>query len=269
MTSKLIHKRSDPLVRHLKKIREGEISDLLFCEGLILLEEATRSSIKILAIYCLKQNESEIKKIRGPSNSNISLTILSKEVMDFVSDLKTPPGIITITSKPIILPLSAALKKSQPPFIAVLHKIQLPQNVGALVRTAEASNVTEVWTTSQSADPFGPKALRGSSGSIFRIPIRTNLNLAGALYELKSHNLRIFAATQTGQIRYDEVPWDEPVALVLGSEALGFSKEELSLFQNTIRIPMSGQVESLNVGVAGAICFFEAKKFRESKERAS
>jgi TrmH family RNA methyltransferase len=145
----------------------------------------------------------------------------------------------------------------------VIHNVQLPQNVGALIRTAEGAGVSDIYMTGSSADAWGPKALRGSSGSAFRVPIRKVAALAEALSELKTQGVRSVAATQNGKTAYDKVDWKQPSAVVMGSEGSGFSVEELALFDETLRIPMKGRVESLNVGSAAAVCLFEAARQRQ------
>ena len=258
---KIIQKRSDPVVRHLRQIRDRDIPHLLFCEGFKLVQELLESPLLVEGVYCHKKLEGNILNMLIMSKrKNIPITYLNDQTIDFVSDLTTSPGIIAVARKPD--PPSEEIPSEKKPLILVIHQIQLPQNVGALIRTAEATGVTEIWTTTKTADPFGPKALRGASGSSFRLPIRTGLPLHEAIALLSKNKIRVVAATQEGHTRYDKVPWDKPTALVMGSEGSGFTIEEMKYLKDTLSIPMKGRVESLNVATAAAICLFEASKHR-------
>jgi tRNA G18 (ribose-2'-O)-methylase SpoU len=146
----------------------------------------------------------------------------------------------------------------------ILIGAQLPQNVGAMLRTAEGAGVVEVWICEATTDPFGPKAVRGSSGSCFRVPVRVGMRLDQALERLQSAGITPVAATQNGTIDYDRFDWRKPAALVLGAEGTGFSTEQEALFTTKLRIPMAGKIESLNVATAAAVCLFEAARQRRA-----
>ncbi len=265
MAEKIISKRTDPDVRRLKEIRDGENRTFLFAEGKNLLEELLKSHIPIETIYFLKNNREEVGRLlhtRKPDKMP-RVILMESHVMEFVSDVKTPPGIISVAKRP--LQTESSPTEGPPPFILVLDGLQLPQNVGALIRTAEAGGITEVWITSHSADPFSPKSLRASAGSAFRQKIKTNLSFFEAVKILKDRGIQTFGAAAGGDRDYDEVDWTKGSAIVVGQEGRGFSEEEMKAIKNTVKIPMLGSVESLNVGIAAAICIFEGSKQRRKK----
>ncbi len=258
-----VQSRSHSLVKNLRSIRDGEEKYFIFCEGFKVIEELLRSSLNPSEIYCVKEKEESVEKLlKFYQKTSVPLHLLSSDVMEFVSDVDSPPGVIAIARKP--------REREQPeeplrknPFFLIVHRVQLPQNVGSLLRTSEAAGVSEVWLTKGTADPYSPKGIRGSSGSIFRLKIKTEVDLAQGMAELQKKQFSVYTATQNGSKFYDEVDWKGAAALVLGSEGGGFSEDELRLFQNTIRIPMAGKVESLNVGTAAAVCLFEAARQRK------
>jgi TrmH family RNA methyltransferase len=214
-----------------------------------------------MEIYSSNECLEEAKKLAASRKDlPIALRVLPETVMSYCSDLSTPPGIIAL-AKPArpILPLSSV------PLVLVLHGVQLPQNVGAMLRTAEGAGVTEVLVTRSTADPYGPKALRGSAGSAFRVPIGEPSQFSDVLSNLRKRYEKIncLAATQNGKVSYDKVHWDGPSALIVGSEGAGFKEVELEQIDQTISIPMKGNVESLNVGIAAAVCLFEAARQRQ------
>jgi len=260
-----IQKRTDALVKHLRLIRDGKEKKLIFAEGSNLLEELLKSKLKIRSVFCLRETEAKVRKVLNkyqPADFP-PIHLLAPSVMEFVSDLTTPPGIVTTAERP--LALKNDLPSSGNPLILILNGLQLPQNVGALVRTAEAAGVTEIWLTANCADLFNPKALRASAGSAFRVPYRTFANLSSATQILSSAGINVFGASQSGLLTYDEVDWTVGTALAVSREGSGFSALEMKELKNTVKIPMRGMVESLNVGIAAGICLFEASMQRRRK----
>jgi TrmH family RNA methyltransferase len=264
MPAAQIEKRTDPAVRFIRKVRDGEDRDRVFCEGLHLAEELLASHWPIQDVFCLPEIRERVREVLTHHGSaGTTVRTVAPHVMSFVSDLDTPPGVIAIARKRP--PKSPAGKSAA--LVLVLAGVQNPQNVGAVLRTAEAAGVSEVWTTRATADPFGPKALRASSGSAFRLPVIPAPSLAEVAAQVKARDVRLVGATQNGAKDHDLYDWTGPAALVMGSEGTGFSKDELALFDDTVKIPMRGAVESLNVGSAAAICLFEAARQRRRKDR--
>ncbi len=259
MGRKIINKRSDPQVLLLRKVRDGKDRSMVFCEGEKLVAELFASDWRPRALFCTQSKTSLADRLIRNSEP-IPLTVLSDDVMSFCSDLTTPQGLIALAKPPEKLfhtvPAQGAVLG------LVIHGVQLPQNVGALLRTAEGAGVTEVFASASSADPWGPKALRGSSGSAFRVPVHRLSSLAAITEQLRSRGIKSIAATQHGKVSYDKVDWTRSVALVMGSEGAGFSENEIKMLDQTITIPMKGKVESLNVATAAAVCLFEASRQR-------
>jgi len=264
---KQITTRTDPTVQRIRKIRAGKLKEYMMCEGPRLIKELVESKIRIEALFCTKERLETLEKIFKKTGPGAAMTLLAPDVMEYVSDLDTSPGAIAIVKRPhqdreLSVSHQGVPPQGGPPLILIVHQVQLPQNVGALLRTAEASGVTEVWTTEKTCDPYSPKALRGSAGSAFRIKIRTGLNMPNLLKTLISNGVQIVGATQNGRIPYHVYDWKRAVALVIGSEGSGFKKEELEYFNETICVPMRGKTDSLNVGIASAVCLFEAARQR-------
>ena len=259
MTAKRIDKRSDPAVRLLRHVRDGADRSRVFVEGGKSIREMIASGWVPAAIYCRPDTLSEATGLRVPHPS-IPLVTLSADVMRFVSDLSTPPGLIAIAKRrrsPEPNPGAARLD-------LVLQGVQLPQNVGSLIRLAEAAGVAQVWVTQGTADPWGPKAVRGSAGSVFRVPVRAGLSLAETAKQLAAAGVALVGASARGSVDYDAFDWRAPAALAVGAEGSGFAPEDERNFSALIRIPMRGRAESLNVAAAAAVCLFEADRQRRA-----
>jgi tRNA G18 (ribose-2'-O)-methylase SpoU len=157
-----------------------------------------------------------------------------------------------------------AFRKTQPasPLLVVLHGINNPVNVGAIVRTAEAAGCTGVITTAGTSDPYSPKALRGAMGSAFRLAIWNRADFKAVLEWCRKRGVQTIGADAGGTRVYTEIDWRRPSALVVGSESRGLSTAEVKAADVSVRIPMQGSIESLNVGVAAGILLYEAARQR-------
>jgi len=195
----IISARSNPVVHKIRQVRDGKLKKLLLCEGKTLVDDLLDSSFVVKELFCLKEEGAKVKK--RVQSRKYPVTLLTKDVMQFSSDLKTSPGLMAIAERPQ-LKLAYDLPQERTSLIVLLHGLQLPQNVGAVLRVAEASGVSEVWTTRHSADIFSSKSLRGSAGSAFRVPIRAGWELSEALQVLSRNKVSLVAATQNGHQPY-------------------------------------------------------------------
>jgi TrmH family RNA methyltransferase len=156
------------------------------------------------------------------------------------------------------------------PLVVVLAGVQDPGNVGTIVRSAEAFGATGVVTARGTADPWSPKALRASAGSALRLPVLRGIAVPVLLAQFKMARVKIFAAgavSQSAASNRNELGADlrEPAAIFIGSEGTGLPDEVLQAADETISIPMSETVESLNAGVAASVVLFEAARQRKAK----
>ncbi|HEX6569753.1 MAG TPA: RNA methyltransferase, partial [Acidimicrobiales bacterium] len=143
-----------------------------------------------------------------------------------------------------------------------------PGNAGTLLRSAEAAGGGAVLFCNGSVDPYGPKCVRSSAGSVFRLAVARDGPAAAALAALAAAGVRSVATLARGAPPYDAVDLTGPVALVLGSEAHGLPAAVAVAADTAVTIPMAGRAESLNVGMAGTILCFEALRQRRARRPA-
>ena len=232
---------------------------LIFIEGLRLAEEAIKSGLNIKeTFYTAKFSISE----RGAEllNQTHNPTEISENVFASLADTKQPQGIVLIAEKPASG--KARMEENTAGLFLMLHEINNPANLGAILRTAEAAGVAGIILTKNSADAFSPKALRGSMGASLRLPAWDSAEFQEAINWAKTKSIKTIASDISGKKSYTDLDWSKPCLLILGSEAHGLSAEELALIDETVLIPMENNVESLNIGVAAGIILFEAKKQR-------
>ena len=147
----------------------------------------------------------------------------------------------------------------------VLVDVADPGNVGTLIRTAEAAGAGVVVCCGSSADPFGPKAVRASAGSILRLPVVVDQDAGATLDALAEAGTTRLGLAAGARDVYDQVDLSVPVAVVLGSEAHGLPSDLSSRLDRMVSVPMAGSVESLNVATAGAIVCFESARQRRAR----
>lgn len=260
-----ITSRDNSLLRQVRAVRDGKIDELIFVEGLRLCEEAYRSNLAIEAVVVSEEllpKERAASAINELSQVSKRFASVSEKLLESVSYTKTPQGIIVLAQRPEASEARLVANLGAKPLLVVLHQINNPVNVGAILRTSEAAGAAGVITTRYTSDPFSPKALRGAMGSAFRLPIWSGPGYAETIEWCRRHGIVTVCADVEATRAYTEVDWSGPAALLLGPESTGFTPEELEPADSKVSIPMKGSAESLNVAVAAGILLFEAARQR-------
>jgi len=262
-----IESRDNSLLRHARAVRDGKVPELIFVEGLRLCEETLRSDLTIEAVIYseeIAQKEGAAGTIQKLGKFAERLAVVSEKLLASISYTRTPQGIVVLARRPQID--ETAFKAAQPdsPLLIVMHVINNPVNVGAILRTAEAAGVTGAIGTAKTADPFSPKALRGAMGSAFRLPIWTGASYPDVLAWCAQRQIQTVCADADAAKVFTDVNWRQPSALIVGPESSGLSSEDISAADEAVRIPMHANVESLNVAVAAGILLYEAVRQRRS-----
>ncbi|HEU0252318.1 MAG TPA: RNA methyltransferase [Pyrinomonadaceae bacterium] len=264
-----ITSRDNSLLREVRAVREGKIEDLIFIEGLRLCEEARLSHLELEAVIVseeLLEKERAAAVIDQIASVSKRVASVSEKLLESVSYTKTPQGIIVLAQRPASSEQRLAASLDANSLLVVLHQINNPVNVGAILRTAEAAGASGVITTQTTSDPFSPKSLRGAMGSAFRLPIWTGPNYSQVMAWCRQREIVTVCADVEATVSYTDLDWTGPHALLLGPESTGFTTEELNEADQRVSIPMKGAAESLNVSVAAGILLFEAARQRSSRQ---
>ena len=262
-----ITSRDNSLLRHARSVRDGKVDELIYVEGLRLADEALRSGLVIDSVIYSEQlarKESAAKFIEALSAVAHRKASVSEKLLESISYTKTPQGIVVLADRPdsSVQRLAEAVDGNS--LLVILHQINNPVNVGAILRTAEAAGVAGVITTKHTTDPFSPKSLRGAMGSAFRLPIWRDVEYVDAIEWCHNRNIPTISSDASGETPYTAIDWTGSAALILGPESTGLRESELDAAQKIVAIPMRGTVESLNVSVAAGILLFEAARQRGS-----
>jgi len=264
MTSETINSRRNPLVQRARAVRDGREKELVFVEGVRLCEEALRASLVFEAVIYTRaltedgRGNALLDRLREVCRNTHAV---SEDVLESVSDTKTPQGVVALARRPQTGSERIA-RAGGVPLIVVMHRANNPSNAGAALRVAEAAGATGVVLTKGSTDPLSPKSLRGSMGSAFRLPLWPGPTLEEALQWCAARGIGTVATAAAANSLHTELDWTTPRAVVLGPEAGGLSEAELGATDAAVRIPMREPVESLNLATALAVVLYEAARQR-------
>jgi RNA methyltransferase, TrmH family len=179
--------------------------------------------------------------------------------------------VAAVTPQPVVAvaridePALPAVAAAAGPLALVLVGVTDPGNAGTLMRSAEAAGAGAVLFCDGSVDPYGPKCVRSSAGSLFRLAVARATTAPEALAALGAAGLVTVATAARGASAYDAADLARPVAFVLGGEAHGLPAAVAAATDAAVTIPMAGRTESLNVGMAGTILCFEALRQRRNR----
>ena len=235
--------------------KERQEANAFVVEGVRLIEEAVVSGWKFqFALYSDGLSERGMDLVNILIAHRIDVEEVSGDLLQKVSEMENPQGIIAVLEFSN-LPISNSLD-----FALIPDQIRDPGNLGTLLRTAAATGVQAVLLPPETTDPFAPKVVRAGMGAHFRLPIHSM-----TWEEIKSQtkDMQIYLADMNG-ISCWETDLHKPLALVIGSEAVGASDEARRLATQKICIPITGDVESLNAGVAGSVLMFEVVRQRRN-----
>lgn len=185
-------------------------------------------------------------------NAETRIFPVSNQAMAALSQVKTPQGIAAVCGMPTLTALDRFSGR-----IVLLENVQDPGNVGTVLRTADAAGFQGVILTHGCADPYSPKALRATMGSIFRVPICMNVEADEALKTLHSCGFITVGASLSGLPYYERGAMQSDLCLLIGNEGAGLLPQTQAQCTHLYRLPMRGGAESLNAAIAAAVLMYD------------
>lgn len=261
----VITSRQNALVKLARAVRDGKERELLLVEGVRLCEEAARSALKFKAVLSTEAARRDARSaalLDSLASIAGQTAVVSEDVLESVSDTKTPQGVVALAVRPRTDASKLARKKDQTPLVVVMHRLSNPSNAGAMLRAAEAAGATGAITTEGSTDLFSPKALRGAMGATFRLPLWTGASFREVVDWCARHGVGTVSTEVRAGRLYTEFDWTAACAVLIGPEASGLTEEEVGATGASVRVPMREPVESLNAAVALAVVLYEAARQR-------
>lgn len=237
-----------------KRAKERRQTGLFVVEGRKMYEEAPEDWVEKVYV-----TEHYIEEYGQPKGS-CSWETVTEDVMRAMADTQTPQGILALVRQPRWK--MEDVWRGEKPHMIFLETLQDPGNLGTILRAGEGAGLTGVVMNRETADIFNPKVIRSTMGSIYRMPFFYSQDLREDLKKWKSRGICLYAAHLKGSRPYDEADYRQPAAFLIGNESQGLTEETADLADCRIRIPMEGQVESLNAAVASAVLMYEARRQR-------
>lgn len=239
-----------------QKTKARREQGLFVAEGKKMFWEAPKDWIEKVYVSENLQSEAELME----QVQRLPHEIVSDSVFRQMSDTQTPQGILTLLKKPSYQ--LEDLLEGEHPLLMVLEDLQDPGNAGTILRTGEGAGISGVILTKTSVDITNPKVIRSTMGSIYRMPFVYVENVLLLKDKFREKHIRSYAAHLKGKSNYDGESYTGGAAFFIGNEGNGLTEEAAEAADCLIRIPMCGQVESLNAAMAAGILMYEAARQR-------
>ncbi|MBT2504068.1 RNA methyltransferase [Curtobacterium sp. ISL-83] len=209
----------------------------------------------------------------GLDDAPVDTWFVTEQVLAVMADTVTPQGVVAVcqqfpTSVKDVFPdaghedaRASASDGGLPGIVAILEEVRDPGNAGTIIRAADSAGADAVVLTGRSVDPYNPKVVRSTTGSLFHVPVSVGVTLADAVSRAKALGYTVLAADVSGDdlpdVRADGM-LDGPTAWVFGNEARGLTAEDLALADRAVKVPIYGRAESMNLATAASVCLYES-----------
>lgn len=260
MITSTANKKVKQIVQWQTKAKERKKDRIFLAEGFKMFEEAPEELIREVYLSQTGLPKAQENPRWSDRLQKTGYEVVTDEVFSKMSDTQTPQGILTVLNRPQYV-LEELLEAPNPLFV-VLENLQDPGNLGTIVRTGEGAGITGVIMTEQTVDLFNPKTIRSTMGSIYRVPYIYTDDILKTLHVLHNKGIKTYAAHLQGESYYDSFSFREPTAFLIGNEGNGLTKATADAALSYLKIPMEGQVESLNAAIATALLMYEANRQR-------
>jgi len=230
-------------------------------EGFRILEEAIRSGVRFRAVFFSESAAGRTEKLLSQLGAQVETLLLPDKLFETAVPTDAPQGVAAL-ARWKEFSVEDVLARSQAGPLLAIAGVQDPGNLGTILRSAEAFGAGGVLLGEGTVNPFNPKVVRASAGSIFRLPV-ARVKLLEALEAMKKQSLRLVATASHKGPPLDQAKLSGPLAIFIGSEGAGLSRDLIKEMDEVVAIPQDPKVESLNAGVAASIVLYEVMRQRK------
>ena len=258
-----VSSRQNALVKELRSaFHAGAPTDDGHCalDGIKIVEEAIRSSWKLKAVFVSEHARDRAGKLLPQLSSHTETLLLPDDVFRGAVLTESPQGIAAL-AKIRDHSLEDMLRPTNP-LVVIAAGVQDPGNLGTIIRSAEAFGASGLLAVDGTVNPYNPKVIRGSAGSVFRLPL-LKTHFSEALSTIRGNGIRILAASSHKSTPLQEADLTGPLAIIIGNEGSGVARDLLAQADESIGIPHSPKVESLNAGIAASLILYECARQRK------
>jgi len=246
------------VIQLLKKTKVRDKQDVFVVEGLKMFLEAPKENVVTVFVSQGFYGKDENREYL----SGVKFEIVEDKVFDHMSDTRTPQGVLCVL-KQFHYSLEDIIG-GENPLVLILEDLQDPGNLGTIIRTGEGTGIGGVILSGNSVDVYNPKTIRATMGAIYRVPFLYVDKIQNVLPKLREKRIRTYAAHLEGERLYDEEDYKAGTAFFIGNEGKGLRDELAGKADLFVKIPMKGEVESLNVAVAASVLMYEVSRQRRS-----
>ncbi|MDO4941290.1 MAG: RNA methyltransferase [Lachnospiraceae bacterium] len=254
----MIESKQNQQIRNIIKLsrqaKERRKQKVFLVEGIRMFREAPKD--QIVKVYATQDFYDKNRNLF----QGIEYELVSDKVFKDISDTVTPQGVLAVIRQKE-WELEKLLQRDQDPFLLILENLQDPGNLGTILRTGEGAGITGIIMSRDTVDIYNPKVIRSTMGSIYRVPFVYVEDLKDVMFKLREHQITSYAAHLKGENVY-ESDFRKSCAFLIGNEGNGLTDEISSMAEQYIKIPMCGQLESLNAAVAASVLMYETRRQR-------
>lgn len=264
MISSISNTQIQNLIKLQKQVRFRRKQQLFVAEGMKMLREAAWQG-KLKRIYATEEKWDVWQQEMPVDKGKFDYELVSDAVFKQISETVTPQGILGLVSIPTYA-LQDILKDGRHHYL-LLDDIRDPGNLGTIMRTAEGAGMSGIILSRECVDLFNPKVVRSTMGAIFRVPYCYVESLPEVVRQIRKLAYEVYGTAMEGSVIYDEPDYTKGAAVVIGNEANGISPAVFQEISGRIRIPMEGQLESLNAAVSASIIMYEINRQSRKLEK--
>lgn len=247
----------------LRKRRTRESEGVTLLEGYEELALALEAGVRPRSLYMCEElmlNASRQQDVVATArDAGAEIVTVARAAFEKVAYREGPDGFLAVV--PSVQAHPRELELPENPLLLVAEGVEKPGNLGAMLRTADAVGGDGVIAADPVTDWGNPNVVRGSKGTVFSVPVAA-ASTAETLGWLVEQNIPLVAATPDTDVMHTDVDYRGPVAIAVGTEKYGLTDEALAAATTRVRIPMVGQVNSLNVATSAAVLLYEAMRQR-------
>ncbi|MFF7143879.1 RNA methyltransferase [Streptomyces nodosus] len=246
----------------LRRRRNRQSSGVTLVEGYEELDLALRAGVRPRELYfcpALTDGADPRDVVGRAAERGAALFSLSRQAFDKAAYREGPDGWLAVV--PDIETDLSRIEVDDRALFLVCESVEKPGNLGSMLRTADAAGVTAVISANPVTDWGNPNVIRASKGTVFAVPI-ASAGSGDVLRWLAEHSVNVVATTPDTDVLMADVDMSGPTAILVGSEKYGLSEQWLAESHTKAKIPMFGQVDSLNVAVSAALFTYEAVRQR-------
>jgi RNA methyltransferase, TrmH family len=236
-------------------------------EGVKLLEEALRHGRHIDSIFFSESARPLAEKLLPQISNRTETLVVPNSLFNSIVPSDAPQGVAALVKLASFTAAQLLERASDGPLV-VASGLQDPGNLGTILRSAEAFGAAGVFLTEGTVSPYNSKVLRGSAGSIFRLPF-LQIPSGELITLLRQHDVRMVATSSHKGTSLTEADWTLPLAIFIGNEGSGLPREIIHQMSETLVIPQAAAVESLNAGVAASIVLYEAARNQVKSQKSN